>query len=73
MFTWLPIPNGYTSAGFVEKLMDTTGVIGTPGTAFGPAGEGYIRFALVKTAEEFKNIVDIIGRNGALLGIQKNQ
>lgn len=61
MFTWLPVPEGYTSASFVEKLMDTTGVIGTPGTAFGPKGEGYIRFALVKTADEFEEIVNVIG------------
>ena len=60
MFTWLPVPGGYTSAEFTEKLMMTTGVIGTPGTAFGPKGEGYIRFALVKTPEEFKEIIEVI-------------
>ena len=60
MFTWLPVPKGYTSAEFTEKLMMTTGVIGTPGTAFGPKGEGYIRFALVKTPEEFKEIIGVI-------------
>lgn len=61
MFTWLPVPPGFTSASFTDKLMQTTGVIGTPGTAFGPKGEGYIRFALVKTPGEFEEIVNIIG------------
>lgn len=63
MFTWIPVPEGYTSASCVETLMDTCGVVGTPGTAFGPKGEGYIRFALVKTPEEFEEIIDVIGKN----------
>lgn len=61
MFTWIPVPEGYTSASCVETLMETCGVVGTPGTAFGPKGEGYIRFALVKTPEEFEEIIDVIG------------
>ena len=61
MFVWLPVPEGYTSMSFVEKLMDETGIIGTPGTAFGPRGEGYIRFALVRPAEEMARIAEKIG------------
>ena len=61
MFVWLPVPDGYTSMSFVEKLMDETGIIGTPGTAFGPRGEGYIRFALVRPAEEMAQIAEMIG------------
>ncbi len=63
MFTWLPVPEGYTSMSCIETLMDSCGVIGTPGTAFGPKGEGYIRFALVKPAEELREIVSVIGKN----------
>ena len=61
MFVWLPVPQGYTSMSFVETLMDKTGIIGTPGTAFGPHGEGYIRFALVRPADEMARIADMIG------------
>lgn len=61
MFVWLPVPEGYTSLSFVEELMDKTGIIGTPGTAFGPRGEGYIRFALVRPAEEMAEIAEKIG------------
>lgn len=64
MFVWLPVPEGYTSQSFCEALMDKAGVIGTPGTAFGPMGEGYIRFALVKPAEELAEIAGIIGKSG---------
>ena len=63
MFTWIPVPEGYTSASCIETLMDTCGVVGTPGTAFGPKGEGYIRFALVRPAEELERICEIIGKN----------
>lgn len=66
MFVWLPVPEGYTSASFTEALMDKAGVIGTPGTAFGPLGEGYIRFALTKSAEELAVIADVIGQSGVL-------
>ena len=61
MFVWLPVPEGYTSVSFVETLMDKTGIIGTPGTAFGPRGEGYIRFALVRPADEMAEIAKKIG------------
>ncbi len=61
MFVWLPVPDGYTSVSFIEELMDKTGIIGTPGTAFGPRGEGYIRFALVRPAEEMAEIAARIG------------
>jgi LL-diaminopimelate aminotransferase len=63
MFAWLPVPKGYTSETCINTLMDTCGIVGTPGTAFGPKGEGYIRFALVKTPEEFREIVDVIAKN----------
>lgn len=66
MFVWLPVPEGYTSDGFCEALMDMAGVIGTPGTAFGPKGEGYIRFALTKPAGELAYIADVIGKSGVL-------
>ena len=41
--------------------MDKTGIIGTPGTAFGPHGEGYVRFALVRPADEMARIAEMIG------------
>ena len=61
MFVWLPVPEGYTSVSFIEDLMDKTGIIGTPGTAFGPHGEGYVRFALVRPADEMAKVAQMIG------------
>jgi succinyldiaminopimelate transaminase len=51
MFLWLEVPEGETSEGFSARLLEH-GVIVSPGTFFGPAGEGYWRMALVPTEQE---------------------
>jgi LL-diaminopimelate aminotransferase len=45
-FIWAPVPVGYTSISFVTSVLEQTGVIITPGNAFGPSGEGYFRISL---------------------------
>lgn len=45
-FVWAPVPEGFTSTGFVTHVLEKTGVIVTPGNAFGPSGEGYFRISL---------------------------
>ena len=59
-FIWAPVPNGYTSAGFVENVMEQTGVIMTPGSAFGPSGEGYFRVSLSVPSERLQEAVNRI-------------
>ncbi len=67
MFVWAPLPEGYkNSVEFCNLLMEKTGVICTPGAAFGENGEGYVRFALVKEPQELEKIVDIIGKSGII-------
>ncbi|MDA0232254.1 MAG: LL-diaminopimelate aminotransferase [Chloroflexi bacterium] len=46
LYIWVPTPDGYTSAGFAQKLLDEREVVVTPGNGYGPAGEGYIRLSL---------------------------
>ncbi len=61
MFVWAKIPSNYTSSfTFVSDLIDKTGVICTPGSSFGPRGEGYVRFALVTPPETMKRAVQLI-------------
>jgi len=45
-FIWAPVPPGYTSSEFTASVLEQTGVIVTPGSAFGPSGEGYFRVSL---------------------------
>ncbi len=67
MFVWAPLPKGFTdSKKFCEDLVKETGVLCTPGIAFGPHGEGYVRFALVLPPETLSEIADVIGKSGFL-------
>ena len=69
MFVWAKIPEKYTSSvDFVIELMEKTGVICVPGSAFGAQGEGYVRFALVVPPERMEQAVRRIDESGMLKG-----
>ena len=42
-YIWLKTPDGLTSWEFFDELINRAGVVGTPGSGFGPSGEGYFR------------------------------
>lgn len=46
LYVWARIPQGYTSADYATKIIDEAGVVVTPGSGYGDAGEGYIRLSL---------------------------
>ncbi|HIZ13527.1 MAG TPA: aminotransferase class I/II-fold pyridoxal phosphate-dependent enzyme [Candidatus Mediterraneibacter stercorigallinarum] len=65
MFVWAKIPQGYeSSADFCMKLMEKTGVIVTPGSAFGKGGEGYVRMALVVDEKMIEEIIRVLDESG---------
>lgn len=67
MFVWAPIPKGYESSfEFCMELMEKTGIIVTPGSAFGEHGEGYVRMALVANEEKIGEILKVIKESGIL-------
>lgn len=67
MFAWAKIPEGFSSSQeFCMELMENTGVICTPGDAFGSMGEGYVRFALVLPVETIQEVVRVIDESGIL-------
>ena len=67
MFVWAKIPEGYgTSMDFCMELMERSGVICTPGSSFGEAGEGYVRFALTLPEEEIGKAVKAIKESGVI-------
>lgn len=60
MFIWTKIPPKFsqlTSMEFCEELIAKTGVAITPGSAFGEAGEGYIRFSLIHDEDNMRKAV----------------
>ena len=57
MFVWAPVPKNFgTSEEFVKTLLEKANVMVTPGSAFGPSGEGFVRMALVQTADTMKKV-----------------
>ena len=67
MFVWAKIPEGYTSSEeFVKTLLDKAGVIVTPGSAFGPSGEGYVRVALVQDEDAIQRAVKNVKESGII-------
>ncbi len=61
-YVWAENPKGYKSAQVVEKLIEEASVVITPGTAFGPSGEGYVRFALTTSKERIEQAIDRLGK-----------
>lgn len=67
MFVWAPLPEKYkNSEQFVLELMEKTGMIVTPGSAFGDLGEGYVRMALVHPVPVIEEAVEKIRESGIL-------
>ncbi len=46
IYVWAGVPEGHTSGSFTELLLNEADVIVSPGAAYGPSGEGYVRFSL---------------------------
>jgi N-succinyldiaminopimelate aminotransferase len=59
MFLWLEVPGSESAEGFAARLLQH-GLIVSPGTFFGPAGEGYWRLALVPTEAECRRAAEIL-------------
>ena len=52
LYIWSPTPPGYTSAEFAELLLNELDMVVTPGTGYGPSGEGFIRLSLTTPDEK---------------------
>jgi aspartate/methionine/tyrosine aminotransferase len=63
MYVWAKLPPQWSgnSVAFCQQLVAATGVALSPGAGFGPTGEGYVRFALVKDPHTLEIAVTKIG------------
>ncbi len=67
MFVWAKIPEGFTdSMEFALELVEKSGLLVTPGSAFGPSGEGFVRLALVQDEEVLKEAAGLVEQSGIL-------
>lgn len=62
-YLWLKVPGDLTSWGFFDKLLAEAAVVGTPGSGFGPAGEGYFRLSAFGLRNDIENAVLSIREN----------
>jgi LL-diaminopimelate aminotransferase len=62
MYLWVRLPAELASAPFARHALEEFGVVTLPGSAFGPAGEGYFRIALTVSPARLTEAVTRIGR-----------
>jgi LL-diaminopimelate aminotransferase len=62
MYLWVALPAGTASASFATRALEDTGVVVLPGSAFGPAGEGFFRIALTVGADRLRAAAGRLGQ-----------
>ena len=61
-YIWVKTPNNMDSWDFFDLLLNEANVVGTPGSGFGPSGEGYLRLTAFNTLENTKEAMDRISK-----------
>ena len=51
IYVWAPVPDGHTSASFAELVLEEAAVVVSPGSMYGPSGEGFFRISLTTPDE----------------------
>jgi len=64
MYLWVPCPEGSTSTDFALDVLQKTGVVVTPGNAFGESGEGYVRISLIADCDRLAEALNRFKRAG---------
>lgn len=59
-YIWLKTPNSLTSWDFFDYLLENAGIVGTPGSGFGPSGEGYFRLTAFGSHENTEAAIERI-------------
>ncbi|MEQ9670715.1 aspartate aminotransferase [Coleofasciculus sp. G2-EDA-02] len=57
MYLWVPCPPGHNSTDFALDVLQQTGVVVTPGNAFGVGGEGYVRVSLIAECDRLAEVL----------------
>ncbi|MEA2331235.1 MAG: LL-diaminopimelate aminotransferase [Thermoleophilaceae bacterium] len=58
IYVWAPVPEGHTSASYCELVLEESGVVISPGSAYGPNGEGFFRISLTLPDERLAEAVE---------------
>src|SRR3954449_4536470 len=58
IYVWAPVPSGHSSESFCELVLEESGVVVSPGGAYGPNGEGFFRISLTIADERLSEAVE---------------
>ena len=58
IYVWAPVPEGHTSTSFCELVLEKAGVVISPGSMYGPSGEGFFRISLTTPDERITEAVE---------------
>ena len=72
MFAWAPLPEKFRDVGsmqFATLMVEKSGVVVSPGVAFGEHGEGYVRIAMVENEQRIRQAARNVKRYLASMGV----
>ncbi len=58
IYVWAPVPDGHTSTSFAELVLEEAAVVVSPGSMYGPSGEGFFRISLTTPDERISEAVE---------------
>jgi LL-diaminopimelate aminotransferase len=58
IYIWAPVPEGHTSASYCELVLEEAGVVVSPGSSYGPSGEGFFRISLTLADDRLAEAVE---------------
>ncbi len=57
IYVWAPVPEGHSSTSFAELVLEEAAVVVSPGSMYGPSGEGFFRISLTTPDERISEAV----------------
>jgi LL-diaminopimelate aminotransferase len=58
IYVWAPVPEGHSSASFAEEVLERAAVVVSPGSSYGPGGEGFFRISLTVPDDRLEEAVE---------------
>jgi LL-diaminopimelate aminotransferase len=58
IYVWAPVPEGHSSTSFAELVLEQAAVVVSPGSMYGPSGEGFFRIALTAPDDRIAEAVE---------------
>jgi LL-diaminopimelate aminotransferase len=58
IYIWAPVPQGHTSASYCEHVLEEAAVVVSPGSSYGPSGEGFFRISLTLPDDRLSEAVE---------------